>query len=135
MTLFTCTASLYLLTCTAGFDQTVWTSTNDTILPATVEHMMELVGDEEGGPVANATVVPLPAPPAAAEVTNEAEVLDYHGGSSCIKPGPPPGNVLLSGHLIECTMYSAAYTMTRAADGFAVLATKRCVSDARSAQQ
>jgi hypothetical protein len=53
-----------------------------------MEHMMELVGSDQGGPTADAAVVVNPSPDATPADPN---TLDFHGSSTCIKAGPPPG--------------------------------------------
>jgi hypothetical protein len=56
-----------------------------------MQHMMELVGSDQGGPTADAAVVVIPSPDMGPADPN---VLSFHGSSVCIKAGPPPGESL-----------------------------------------
>jgi hypothetical protein len=57
-----------------------------------MEHMMELVGSDQGGPTADAAVVVNPSPDATPADPNAQS---FHGSSICIKAGPPPGKNLM----------------------------------------
>jgi hypothetical protein len=51
-----------------------------------MQQMMELVGLDQGGPIADAAVIVNPSP----DLANIAGIT-FHGSSMCIQSGPPPG--------------------------------------------